>query len=92
MDLLLVERGKEVKVTADVVKAAAGNESREMGERVMRLLLDGRADIVDWEKVMEVMACDFGELVTKQLLGAVDRPVEVTADGVQVAEGNVSAG
>jgi ankyrin repeat protein len=91
ISLLLVERGKEVKVTADVVKAAAANESREMGEKVMRLLLDGRAEIVDLEKVMEATSREFGESMAMRLLGTEDREVEVTEDGVKAAEEDVSA-
>jgi hypothetical protein len=88
IELLLSERGEEVKLTADVAKAAAANESQLIGKQVMELLLDGRAEIVDLEKVMEAMAREFGESVTKQLLAA--QEAEVTDDGVNVAQGNVS--
>jgi hypothetical protein len=40
--LLLNQRENEVKITEEVVKAAAGNERR--GKEVRRLLLDRRGD------------------------------------------------
>lgn len=42
MALLLNRRGDEVKITDDVVKAAAGNENS--GEDLIRLLFDRRGD------------------------------------------------
>ncbi|KAH7111571.1 ankyrin repeat-containing domain protein [Dactylonectria macrodidyma] len=41
---VLLSRGEEVKITADVVRAAAGNE--DSGEEVMALLLEKRGDEV----------------------------------------------
>lgn len=39
MSLLLEQRGDEIKIAEEVVKAAAGNE--RSGKEVMSLLLDG---------------------------------------------------
>ncbi|TEY15959.1 hypothetical protein BOTCAL_2527g00010 [Botryotinia calthae] len=55
MKLLLEERGAEVVITEEVVKAAAGNVSS--GKEVMKLLLEKRgADVVITEDVIKAAA------------------------------------
>jgi hypothetical protein len=89
MILLLDQRGDKVKVTDEVVKAAAGNDS---GKEVMTLLLDQRGDevkITD-EVVQAAAGNDNGKEVMTLLLDRRGDEVKITDEVVKAAAENYS--
>ncbi|KAF2176608.1 hypothetical protein K469DRAFT_812982 [Zopfia rhizophila CBS 207.26] len=93
MALLLDQRGADVVITEEVVKAAAGNEGS--GMEVMTLLLDRRgADVVITEEVVKAAAGNGGsgmEVVTL-LLDRRGADVVITEEVVKAAAGNGGSG
>lgn len=93
MGLLLDRRGDEVKVTEDVVKAAAGNTLG--GGEMIRLLLGRRdAEVKITEDVVKVAVGNTGsgEEILGLLLDRKDAEVKVTEDIVKAAAGNYLSG
>nr|CDL70800.1 pseudo vic [Cryphonectria parasitica] len=93
MEKLLIHYGDEVKITAEVVQAAAGNwrSSRE----VMALLLDQRSDEVKiTAEVVQAAAGNegSGREVMALLLDQRSDEVKITAEVVQAAAGNEGSG
>jgi hypothetical protein len=91
--LLLDQRGDEVKITEEVVKAAAGN--RISGKEVIALLLDQRGDEVKiTEEVVKAAAGNriSGKEVIALLLDQRGDEVKITEEVVKAAAGNGSSG
>jgi ankyrin repeat protein len=91
--LLLDHLGEDVKVTEDVVQAAAGNGL--YGEQVLRLLLAQRGEQVKiTEDVVKAAARNdkSGERVMSFLLAERGNEVKVTQDVVKAAAGNREGG
>ncbi|RYP44113.1 hypothetical protein DL770_011510 [Monosporascus sp. CRB-9-2] len=87
MALLLNQRGTEVKITEEVVKAAAG--SGYGGEEVMALLLDQRSDaIIVTPGLVKMLAGSFDVLVMEKLLTYCGDEVKITEEVVKAAAGN----
>jgi len=89
MKILFDQRGSEVKVTGDVVVAAARNWWR--GECVMRLLLDRRGSEVRITEDVLVAAAENnwqGEGLVRLLLDRGGSEVEITERVVEAAEAN----
>jgi hypothetical protein len=93
MTLLLDRRGDDVKITDEVVKAAAGNE--RSGEEVMTLLLDRRGDDVKiTDEVVKAAAGNerSGKEVTILLLDRRGDDVKITDKVLKAAAGNEHSG
>jgi formylmethanofuran dehydrogenase subunit D len=92
MKKLLMQRGDEVKITKEVVKAAAGNGSS--GKKVMALLLDQRGgEIKITEEVVKAAAGNLGsEEVMALLLDQRGDEVKITEEVVKAAARNGSSG
>jgi len=85
MALLLRQRGDEVKITEEVVKAAAGNSEEEM----MELLLRQRGDEVKiTEEVVKAAAGNYGPEVMELLLSQRGDEVKITEEVAKAAAGN----
>ncbi|RYP74314.1 hypothetical protein DL770_007624 [Monosporascus sp. CRB-9-2] len=88
MKKLLDQRGTEVKITEDVVKAAAGNGN---GKEVMALLLDQRNNsIIVTPGLVKAFADSFDALAMKKLLDQRGTEVKITEEVVKAAAGNRS--
>ncbi|RYP34898.1 hypothetical protein DL768_011032 [Monosporascus sp. mg162] len=88
MALLLDQRGAEVKITEDVVKAAAGNGNN--GKEMMALLLDQRgAEVKVTEEVVKAAAGNWssGEKVMALLLDQRGTEVKITEEVAKAAAG-----
>ncbi|KAK3346892.1 heterokaryon incompatibility protein-domain-containing protein [Lasiosphaeria hispida] len=91
MTLLLDQRGTEVKITEEVVKAAARNGSS--GKEVMTLLLDQHGiEITVTPKLVETLARSFNMSIMKRLLNQCGTEVKITEEVVKAAAGNGSSG
>jgi formylmethanofuran dehydrogenase subunit D len=91
MALLLEQRGDEVKITEEVVKAAAGNW--RSGKEVIALLLDQRSDrIIVTPQLVQAHAKLFDALAMKKLLMQRGDEVKITKEVVKAAAGNGSSG
>jgi len=91
--LLLDQRGEEVEITEEVVKAAAGNGSS--GEGVMTLLLNRRGDEVKiTEEVVKTAAGNIwsGAGVMTLLLNRRGDEARITEEVVKAAAGNKQSG
>jgi hypothetical protein len=87
MALLLDQRGNEVKITQEVVVAAAGNSYN--GKKVMALLLSQRGDEVQITQEMVVsIAQHFDEEVMTLLLDRCEEDVQITQEVLITAAGN----
>ena len=85
--LLLERRGDQVKITEQVVKAAA--ENRESGKDVMALLLERHGDEVKiTEQVVKAAACNPDGKETLQLLLERDPTLPITDEVVKAAACN----
>jgi hypothetical protein len=88
MALLLDRRGDQIRVTEDVVKAAASN--RRNGKEVMALLLDRRGDQIQslrmWSRLQQ--AIRKWERVMALLLDRRGDQIQVTEDVVKAAASN----
>ncbi|KAF1835672.1 hypothetical protein BDW02DRAFT_597040 [Decorospora gaudefroyi] len=87
MALLLKQRGDEVKITEEVVQAAAGNW--DSGKEVMTLLLEQRGDEVKiTEKVVRAAACNPGGEGALQFLLERNPALPITEEVVRAAACN----
>ncbi|KAL6886872.1 Pfs, NACHT, and ankyrin domain protein [Trichoderma evansii] len=93
MALLLDQRGDQVTITEEVVKAAAGNWRD--GKKVMALLLDQRGDqVIITEEVVKAAARNLscGREVMAFLLDRREDQITITKEVVKAAAGNWESG
>nr|KMM72211.1 hypothetical protein CPAG_08509 [Coccidioides posadasii RMSCC 3488] len=93
MNLLLDRRGADIKITENVLKAAAGNEYS--GKEVMALLLNQQdADIKITEMVLKAAAENqkSGKEVMALLLNQQDTDIKITEEVLKAAAGNEKSG
>jgi endonuclease/exonuclease/phosphatase family metal-dependent hydrolase len=84
---LLKEKGANVVITKEVVKAAAGN--RKSREAVIKLLLEQRgADVVISKEVVKIIAGQFRQGVIMALLKEKGANVVITKEVVKAVAGN----
>ncbi|RDW85549.1 hypothetical protein BP5796_03874 [Coleophoma crateriformis] len=91
-ELLLKQRGEGVRITVDVIKAAAGNSN---GDAIIELLLDRRPDDIQiTEDVIKVAAGNDvnGDAIIKLLLDRRPDDVQITEDVIKVVAGNDEMG
>ncbi|RYO78032.1 hypothetical protein DL764_010156 [Monosporascus ibericus] len=91
MALLLDQRSAEVKITEEVVKAAARNA--DSGKDVMALLFDQRGDsTIVTPRLVETLAESFDAFAMKKLLTYCGDEVKITEKVVKAAAGNEYSG
>lgn len=91
MTLLLRQHGSDVRITEEVVEAAARN--RASGKEVMQLLLEQRAEAVDLtDRLVERLARSFDETHMALLLKQRGGDLRITEAVVQAAARNSASG
>jgi predicted nucleic acid-binding protein len=89
--LLLKERGNEIQISEEVVKAAAGNSVS--GKKIMALLLEQQVQsVVHPTQVITELARSFDEKYVAILLKERGNEIQISDELVKAAAGNVDSG